>query len=191
MEAYNWFPELPANFWYYIWAVCLLLANSTACLSTLFLLPGNWMILAQSAVFAWLARMSDGGGVSLGVIVAAAVLAGLGEVLEAVGGAAGAIKQGASRRSIVLALVGAVIASVLGAGVGIPIPVIGPVIGAFVGGCLGAFGGAYLGEIGVGRSMREAAVVGSSAFVGRLWGTAAKVGVGGVMVVVITIDSFV
>jgi uncharacterized protein YqgC (DUF456 family) len=121
------------------------------------------------------------------------ILAGLavaGEVVEFVAGAAGAARQGASRRSIVLSLVGTIVGSIVGAIIGIPIPLIGPLIAALGGGAVGAFAGAYLGETWKGRSSDQSLSVSKAAVIGRLLGTLGKLAVGALMVVVVAIDGF-
>ena len=110
--------------------------------------------------------------------------------IEFAAGAAGAAKQGASRRAVVLAAVGAIAGSFGGAAVCSAIPVIGTIIGALGGGAFGAFGGAYLGEVWKGKSSDERLKIGKAALVGRLLGTLGKLSVGAVMVVIVTIGSF-
>ena len=115
-------------------------------------------------------------------------LAILGEVIEFFAGAAGAAKQGASRRSIVFSLIGGMAGSICGAMAGLPVPVIGSVIAALLGGSLGAFAGAYLGEKSIERPHSESMAVARGAFAGRLWGTVGKFAVGAVMLGVMTVD---
>ncbi len=119
-------------------------------------------------------------------------MAVLGEVIEFAAGAAGAAKQGASRRAVLLALVGTVFGSLLGAVFGslIPIPLIGTMIGAIGGGAGGAFVGAYLGEWWIGKTSKERLTVSTAAMVGRLLGTFGKLAIGAVMLVIVTVDSF-
>lgn len=121
-------------------------------------------------------------------VFAVLLLAIVGEIIEFVAGAAGTRKQGGSRKSAFFSIVGAFAGSITGAMAGIPIPVFGSVIGAVVGGAIGAFAGAYLGESG--RIESERIEVGKGALKGRLWGTAGKLAVGVIMLVLITVDSF-
>lgn len=82
---------------------------------------------------------------AVGVLVA---LAGVGELLELIAGAA---KYGTSRRAILLSMFSAMVGSIVGALVRIPVLFVGPIIAALGDGALGAFGGAYLGETWEGR----------------------------------------
>jgi uncharacterized protein YqgC (DUF456 family) len=179
------------NSMYYVWVSLLILGMGLGWLTTLFTLPGNWIVVGLAALFAWLLPPESGGQLSWFYVGVAAVLALLGEGVELAAGAAGAKKQGASRRSMVLALVGTVLGSLLGAVVSLPIPIVGPIIGALGGGALGAFGGAYLGETWKGRDPNQRMAAGQGALVGRLFGTVGKLMIGAVMVVVIAVDALV
>lgn len=174
----------------YLWATLLLIANLAAWVSTVFTLPGNWLIVAFTALYAWVSPAGQHPRVSWLVVAVVAALALVGEILEFFAGAAGAARQGASRRSVVLSIVGAAVGSITGAMLGIPIPVIGPLIGAVGGGAAGAFLGAYLGEAGRSRTQAERIAIGRGALVGRLLGTAGKLAIGVVMLVVVTLDAF-
>jgi uncharacterized protein YqgC (DUF456 family) len=136
--------------------------------------------------------IENGRGISWSMVIILAVLAVLGEVIEFAAGAAGAAKQGASRRAVALSMVGAIVGSVAGliAGAPIPIPLIGPLVTAILGGAAGAFGGAYLGEAWKGRDELARTAAGRGAFFGRIWGTVGKFAVGAVMLVVVAGDAF-
>lgn len=180
-------------FWYYLWACLLIAANLAALAGTMLSLPGNWLIVLFTALFAWLVRGPDGLGIGwwgLGVLL---VLAIVGEIVEFAAGAAGAAKSGGSRRGMVLALGGSLVGSIVGVSVGsfIPIPLVGSLIGVLGGGALGAFGGAYFGEAWKGRAEEQRFEVGKAAFVGRLLGTVGKLGVGVAMVVFSTADAVI
>ena len=69
----------------------------------------------------------------------------------------------------------------MGAIVGVPVPVIGSVIGSFA----GAFLGALVGEYSVARDHRAAGRAAQGAVLGRAVATAAKIGIGCLMVVVV------
>lgn len=175
---------------YYIWGLLLVLANLTAWLSNAVALPGNWLILACTALFAWVFPKVPGPGISwttVGILVAIAVF---GELLEFLAGAAVAGQRGGSRRGMALAIVGTVVGSFGGAFVSLPVPLVGPVIGALVGGAIGAFVGAWSGEIWKGRSWREGLDVGKGAVLGRLLGTAGKLVLGALMVAIAAVDTF-
>jgi uncharacterized protein YqgC (DUF456 family) len=178
--------------WYYFWATALLIANGLAWCGNLFALPGNWVVVALTALFVWLVptRNSQSPAMSWTVVIVIIVLAVVGEMLEFLAGAAGAAKHGASRRSVILSVLGAIVGSCSGVTVGLPLPLVGSVIGAVIGGAIGAFAGAYLGETWKGRDADVSVRVAQGAFAGRLWGTAAKLAVGAVIVVIVTFSSF-
>lgn len=174
---------------YYLLAGALVLACGACWLSNLISLPGNWGVVALTAAFAFLLPSSESRGIVPATVAIVAGLAVLGEVLEFVAGAAGAAKSGASRRSVVLSLVGAMIGGIAGALAGAPIPVIGSLVAAVVGGSLGAFAGAYLGESWQRRPLGERWAAGKGAAVGRFWGTIGKFAVGGIMVGITAVDA--
>ncbi|MBM84303.1 MAG: hypothetical protein CMJ78_27420 [Planctomycetaceae bacterium] len=176
---------------YYIVAALLLLLNCVSWIATLFTLPGNWVIVLLTTLFAIFIPTGEGQGISWWGVGAVIVLAIIGEIVELLAGAAGAAKQGASRRAMVLAVIGAMIGSLIGAIFCSAIPVIGTIIGAVGGACGGSFGGAYLGELWKGRERKERLNISSAAMLGRLLGTMGKLMVGAVMVAVAAIDSFV
>jgi uncharacterized protein YqgC (DUF456 family) len=177
---------------YYLLTLVLVLACCAAWLTNLVTLPGNWIILGLAVLFAWF--LPEGGESVRGIYWATiGVLFGLavvGEVVEFAAGAAGAAKQGASRRSIALSVAGAMAGSIAGLAAGVPVPVFGSLIGAVLGGAAGAFAGAYVGEAWKGRHEDDRIAVGRGAFVGRLWGTAAKLAVGAIMLAIVTWDAF-
>ena len=161
-----------------------------AWVSTLFTAPGNWIIVGATALLAAFYHDPAGPGLSWWVVGAVAVLAGLGELIEFGAGAAGAAKEGGSRRGMILAIAGAAVGSIAGAIVGVPVPIVGSLIAALGGGAVGAFCGAYLGETWKGKSTSETLAVSKAALIGRLLGTVGKLAVGVVMIVVITTDAF-
>lgn len=189
--AHHRITSMGADILYYVWAVLLVVACCGAWLTTFFALPGNWMMAGLAALFALLLGVEDGRGigwVTVGVLLGLAALA---ELIEFAAGAAGAAKEGASRRAMVLALAGTVAGSLAGAIVGVPIPVVGPIVGALGGGAAGAFAGAYAGETWKGKSTPESIAVGKGALIGRLLGTLGKLLLGGVMLVIVAVDAFV
>src|SRR4051812_22254946 len=114
---------------YYIWALVLILGSCGAWLTTLVTLPGNWIIAGLAALFAWLIPVDGGRGISWTVVAVLVGLAVLGEILEFGASAAGAAKQGASKRAVALSMLGAGVGSVVGLAIGsIPIPILGSLI---------------------------------------------------------------
>lgn len=175
----------------YVAASLLLISNLVAWASTLITLPGNWILLAFTILYAYFLPAEYYPRVSWTVVIVVAVLALLGELIEFLAGAAGAAKQGGSKLGIFLSLVGAFLGSLGGAISFSFIPVLGTMIGAVLGGALGAFGGAWLGEHNSQKTREERFEIGKGAFIGRILGTVGKLAMGVIMLVVVTIDSFV
>jgi uncharacterized protein YqgC (DUF456 family) len=169
------------------WALLLATTLIVGWLLNLISLPGNWINVAATALYALLMPSAGRLGVGWFVVVVIVGLAMLGEVIEFAAGAAGAKKAGGSRRSAWLALAGGVAGALIGvfAGVVIPIPIIGSMIGALLFAGLGSLGGAVLGETWVGRDADHSWRVGKAAFWGRLMGTLGKIVVGAVIVSVV------
>jgi uncharacterized protein YqgC (DUF456 family) len=183
--------DVPPLWVYWLGGILFLLANVACWVATFFTLPGNWGIVTLSALFAVLLPEQENGlGMSWGAVGGLIVLAGLGELLELIAGAAGAAKLGASRRSIALSMFGAMIGSIVGAIIGVPVPIVGPIIAALGGGAIGAFAGAYLGETWKGRVELERLSISKAALVGRLLGTVGKLITGMAMVAYATVESF-
>ena len=173
---------------YYSLAVLLFAVNFTGFVANFLTLPGNWVIVAATTLFCCFAHSSQH-SVSFAVIGLLLLLAILGEIMEFLAGCVGAAKYGASRRAIALSVVGSLVGSIAGAVLGIPIPLIGSAIAALLGGAMGAAIGATIGEDWVGRDAEGSIQVGAAAFTGRILGTVGKVAVGGIMLVIATVDS--
>jgi uncharacterized protein len=173
---------------YYPSAALLLVLCVAAWLTTLLTVPGNWIVVGLAAGFAWLFPAAAGRGISWTTVFVLIGVATIGEIIEFAAGAAGAAKQGASRRAVGLSIVGAMVGSIVGLAIGMPVPVLGSFVMALLGGAAGAFAGAYLGESWKGRSDEERVAAGKGAFVGRLWGTVGKLAAGAVMLAIIAWD---
>jgi uncharacterized protein len=182
---------MDAEWAYYVWALLLVAASVVAWLLSLVALPGNWIMLGMAIVFAWLfPEGPDRPGMTWVAVAVLAVLAVVGELVEFGAGAAGAAKQGASRRGVALSIVGAMVGSIIGVAIGTPIPILGSFVMALLGGAVGAFAGAYLGEAWKGRPEADRIAVGRGAFAGRIWGTVGKLAVGAVMLAIFAWDAF-
>ena len=169
---------------YNILAVCLLLAAlGMGWVLTLLAMPGNWLMVGAAALYAWLGPQAGIIQMHWKVVIAMAVLAGIGEIVEFLAGVVGARRAGGSRRSAVYSLIGSLIGAIGGATAGIPIPVVGSAVGAVVGGAVGAFGGAAYAEHSLGETTDQSMKVGKAAFWGRLLGTGAKTLVGSIVAV--------
>ncbi|HTU27053.1 MAG TPA: DUF456 domain-containing protein [Pirellulales bacterium] len=166
------------------WVILFCLLLAVGWIMTLLALPGNWLLVAAAAGYAWL--VSDDSRLGLGwpTVTALAVLAVVGELLELVAASRGVRQAGGSRWSALLALLGSVAGGFVGMFAGLPIPIVGPLIAAILFAGVGAALGAVAGESLGGRSLAESHPVGLAAFRGRLLGTVAKMIVGSVMVAV-------
>ena len=164
-------------------AILLALVNAFWLVLTVLMLPGNWLMVATAGLVAW--WQWDRGMFSPWTLLAAALLAGVGEVLELLSSAAGARLGGAGRWSAAGGLLGALAGLVLGAAL-IPIPVIGPLLGA----CAGAFAGVCVSEAAGGKPFRRTLRPALAAGAGRLVGTLLKLAVGVVIWLVLTVASF-
>lgn len=176
---------------YFVWAVVLILANVAAWLSNAVTAPGNWLIVAFTALFAWFFPGDGDRGITWTTVAVLAGIAAIGEIIEFAAGAAVAGKRGGSRRGMALAVAGTLIGSIAGAFVALPIPIAGPVIGAIGGGAAGAFVGAWIGEYWKGKPLKEGYHIATGAMLGRLLGTAGKLVVGVIMVVIAAVDAIV
>ncbi len=173
-----------------VWASIFVLAVLVFWLLNLLGLPGNWLIVTATVLYAWLIP-DNGSGTWRWVAVAAVVgLAVAGELLELLASAAGVKKAGGSRRGAILALFGSLVGAVTGMFVGIPIPIVGSIVAALLFAGMGATAGAMVGEYWKGRSLDHSWTVGQAAFWGRILGTLAKVAIGAFMVVVAIVIVF-
>lgn len=184
-------PEPPPDWVYYVSGVLLLIGNLAAWVGTLFQMPGNWVIVALSALAAYfLPEKENGLGFGWTFVAILGGLALLGEFVEFFGSASTARQHGASRRSIVLSIIGGILGAAIGAVVGAPIGLIGGVVLIVVLGGAGAFVGTYVGETWKGRPHQERWAVSRAALFGRLFGTAGKLIIGVAMVCLAAMASF-
>lgn len=173
---------------YYTLATLLFLSNLVGFAINFAALPGNLLILGGTALFCWQVQTTEL-EISWITVIFLGVLLLVGEAIEFFAGTAGAAKHKASRRALVLSVIGSIAGSICGAMVGVPLPVVGSAVGAFLGGALGAAGGAAIGEDWKGRRLDASLRVGAAAFWGRILGTAGKLAIGAVMLVIATVDS--
>lgn len=174
---------------YYTSALILFLLNASAVCASFVSLPGNWMIVLFSGLFAWLVQTDAGHGMSWWIVGLLAALAAGGELVEMLASSAGAAKLGASRRALVLSLVGSIAGSIVGVFVGLPVPIVGSAIAVVVFGAGGAFAGAVVGEKWKGSLTQDSVAIGNAAFWGRILGTVGKVAIGISMLVIATVDA--
>ncbi|MBE0537725.1 MAG: DUF456 domain-containing protein [Phycisphaerae bacterium] len=165
------------------WIILLLLVNLAWLATVPFALPGNWLMIITTALFAWWHR--DAQIFSVQTLVAVTVLAVIGEVIEFLGGFGGAKGAGARWQGAFGAIFGAVIGGLVGTFV-IPLPVLGTLLGA----CVGAGVGTFLLETAGGRTMRHAFRSGVGAGVGVFIGTTTKCAIGVVIYLTIAVAAF-
>ncbi len=165
----------------FVWAVVFVVAVLGSWFVNLLGLPGNWLIVAAAAVYAWLVPQDTRAAIDWPTVAVIAGLAVVGEVAEFAAGAAGVKRLGGSWLGAVLALAGSVAGAMTGVVVGIPVPVVGPLLAALLFGGLGALVGAVAGETVRGQPLGASLTIGKAAFWGRLLGTLAKAVVGAIM----------
>ena len=158
----------------------LLLVNAVGVVLAALPLPGTWLILLATAVVAWWRQESE--AISILTLVALLILAILGEILEFIASAAGAAGAGASRRGVVIAIVGALAGALVGT-VAIPIPVLGTLFGAAIGAGLGSMSG----DFWAGHPWRVALRGGGGAAVGRFAGSLAKLATAVIMWLIVVV----
>ena len=156
----------------------LVVAQVAGILLIPFGLPGTWVQVLGLVAYAWYTDFGPVGWVTIGFVVALAVIA---EIIEFMLGGRFAQKYGGSRR----AGWGAILGGLFGAVIGLPIPIVGSVIGAF----LGAFAGAAILEMTKNPEWRGAMRVGWGAFLGRLAAVAVKSGIAVAIAVIALISA--
>jgi len=167
---------------YWTAAAILIVLNAGGVASNLFLLPGNWIMVATLCLFLLIAGHASAGP-DWSTLLIVAGMATVGELIELLAGSATAARAGATRRAMTLSLIGSFVLSIVGTFM-IPIPVIGTVAGAVAGAAIGAFGGAWLGEAWAGTAKEERNQIGRAAVVGRLMGMSIKIVIGAAIFVV-------
>ena len=171
-----------------VWTVLLIISVFFFWLLGILGLPGNWFMLIATAIYALTVPAEATVSLWWIVMTILLVLAVAGEVIEMFASAHGVRKHGGSKRSALLSFAGALVGAIIGAVVGTGImPIIGSLIGALLLSGAGALAGAFLGEQWIGRSVDDSLQVGQAAFWARLAGTAAKMVIGCVMLMVVLV----
>lgn len=168
----------------YVYGFFLILLNLVWLATVPFAMPGNWLMIISTGVFAWLTW--DSGPISLATLIAVTILAFLGEVVEFLGGMGGAKKNGASFIGSIGAIMGAIIGAVLGTFF-LPIPILGTILGS----CIGAGIGTWLLELATGKTHNDSMRSGMGAGVGQLIGITTKFFIGILIWIVIAVAVFV
>jgi uncharacterized protein len=150
-------------------AVAGILVMVVALITVPFGFPGLWLMIGVLALGWWL------GEVGWLVLAVALVLAAAAELIEYYVIDRMNIRYGGSR----LAFWGAIAGGIAGIIIGLPVPIIGSVIAGFI----GSFAGAALATLYQTRHVEQAARVGWGTLLGRLWGSAAKIAAGVIILV--------
>ncbi len=167
----------------YLWSSILILLNTFWLLLVFFGLPGNWLIVISTCLFAW--WRAEDGVFSIYTLLAITALAVLGELVEFLAGAGGAKRAGAGWRGSIGALIGAATGAVIGT-VLIPIPLLGTLIGACAGAGLGAWGL----ELAGGRKMQDSVHYGIGAGIGEFLGITSKFILGALIWLIVAVAAF-
>ncbi|MCE5186666.1 MAG: DUF456 domain-containing protein [Planctomycetaceae bacterium] len=164
----------------YLALVLLMLLNAFWLMLVLVTVPGNWMMVISTYLFAWW-RWQDGffGWALLATIT---VLALIGELIEFFAGAGGARRAGATWKGAIAAILGAVFGGLSGTFV-IPVPLFGTLIGA----CFGAGLMTWIVERHSGSEKEKSLRSGIGAGTGVLIGTLSKFTIGCIIWIIILI----
>lgn len=167
----------------YVWLALLILINLVWLATVIFYLPGNWLMVITTGLFAW--WQWDQGIFSIYTLIAIALLATIGEIIEFLGGMHGARKAGASKRAAIGAIFGAIAGAMIGT-VWIPIPVLGTLLGC----CAGAAAVTCGIELMLIKNMDHSIRSGLGAGFGVFIGTTGKFIVGILIWTIIAITAF-
>ena len=167
----------------YLWLVILILFNACWLMLVLFTLPGNWLMVIGTCLFAW--WRWDMGIFSWPLLIAVTVLALIAEIIEFFAGAGGAKKAGAGWLGALAAMGGALFGALVGT-IAIPVPVFGTLLGA----CLGAGLFTWIAERITGAECNQSVRSGVGAGTGVLVGTLSKFCIGCLIWLLITIAAF-
>ena len=148
-----------------------MLWNALAVGLSFLLLPGNWIMVITTILFAW--WQWDVQPFSALTLVVIALLAFVGEIIDLFAGIGGARRAGAGGRGAIGALLGAMLGAIVGSFT-IPIPLIGTLLGA----CLGAGLLSGLMESRAGKRGDQSIRTGIGAGLGVLIGTTTKIVLG-------------
>ena len=167
----------------YFQVILLLVLNAFWLGLVFFALPGNWLVVISTALFAWW-RWEDG-VFSICTLIAITVLATIGEIVEFFAGMGGAKKAGAGWRGAFAAVAGALVGAIFGTFF-IPIPFLGTLFGA----CLGAGLLTMTVERRLGKEMRASVRSGFGAGLGVFIGTGSKFLIGVLIWIIVAVAGF-
>ncbi|MHC5119231.1 MAG: DUF456 domain-containing protein, partial [Planctomycetota bacterium] len=168
----------------YVWLTILILLNACWLMLVLFTLPGNWLMVVSTCLFAWW-KWDNGRPFNEWLLIGIAVLALIGEIIEFFAGAGGAKKAGAGWLGALAAIGGAVFGALVGTFI-IPVPIVGTMLGA----CFGAGVATWTVERVTGKEHNASVRSGVGAGAGVLVGTLSKFCIGCLIWLLITIAAF-
>jgi len=149
----------------------------------LFTLPGNWLMVVGTCLFAW--WRWDDRVFSWPLLVAAGVLALIAEIIEFFAGAGGAKRCGAGWLGALAAIGGALFGAIVGT-IAIAVGVFGTLLGA----CLGAGMATWVVERITGTEHNQSVRSGIGAGTGVLVGTVSKFAIGCIIWLLIAVAAF-
>jgi uncharacterized protein YqgC (DUF456 family) len=167
----------------YVWPLILISLNALWLAMVLFGLPGNWLMVLSTCLFAW--WKWDEQVLSGWTLIAITALALAGELIEFLAGMGGARRSGASWRGSIAAVFGAILGALVGTFV-IPVPLFGSVIGASIGAGIAV----WATEISRGERAEHSLQRAVGAGIGQFIGTTSKAALGLVIWVVIAVAAF-
>ena len=166
----------------YFWLTILIIINTFWLMLSFFALPGNWLMIVTTTLFAIWQKDSF----SIYVIVAAIILALAGEILEFLAGAGGAKAAGGGRKAMAAAIIGAIIGAILGT-VLIPVPLFGTLLGSAIGAGLAVL----IVEEKAGKEFKDSLKAATGAGIGQILGISAKIIAGVIIWLIFAIAAFV
>jgi uncharacterized protein YqgC (DUF456 family) len=164
----------------YLYAAGLAAVNLLWLFLTVLGLPGNWLMILCASAMSWWLWDENEPFIGITILVIAAVLGIIGEILEFSLGAVGAKKAGASAWASLASILGAIVGGLIGT-IALPIPILGTLLGV----CLGAFSAATAVELLLGKQVHASLRSGQGAAKGQLFGVLSKLTVGVLIYVLI------
>ena len=165
----------------YVYLTILILCNACWLAMVPFTLPGNWLMVISTCLFAW--WKWDDGIFGWSLLIAITILALIAELIEFFAGVGGAKKAGAGWLGAIAAIGGAIFGAIVGTG-------FMPVFGTMLGACLGAGIATWIVERATGKEQEHSVRSGVGAGKGVLVGTLSKFAIGCLIWLLIAIAAF-
>ena len=179
---------MPQPDWvYYAAGIGLIVASVAAWIGSFYRFPGNWVVVALSALSAYfLPQKNEQLGLTWTTVAVLAGVAVVGELVEYFAGRSAGHAGGVHRRSLVIAMIGGISGALIGSVLTLPIPIIGPSLSLLIGTLAGVAGGAYFGEVLYSERQGWSRLSIHTSLVTRLLGTVGKLIAGLTMVAILT-----